>query len=190
MKEEIRKKALQERNSVSEFEIQEKSKRIWSNLFSMPEFASAQKVMFYVNIGSEVETKRMIKRALELGKEVIVPIADFKDNKLLLSRINSISELGENEKTRLLEPKEEFSKPADAKELDLLIVPGISFDFKGNRIGYGRGFYDKFISGAELNESAVLIGLAFEMQLQDCLPSNGSDCRVHKIVTEKRIINC
>jgi len=86
------------------------------------------------------------------------------------------------------EPKKKYIKEHDPKDIDLVIVPGVGFDTNGNRIGYGFGYYDSFLS--ETKQEIPFIGLAFDFQIQDEIPCDESDKFIDKIITNKRIIEC
>jgi 5-formyltetrahydrofolate cyclo-ligase len=88
----------------------------------------------------------------------------------------------------ILEPKGEFYRPFPLEEIDVVIVPGVAFDERGNRLGFGRGFYDKFLR--RLSERVSFVALAFELQVVRRLPSQSHDVAVDYIITEKRIIKC
>ncbi len=178
-KEKIRKEALFRRNSLSEKERKEKSQIIIRYLINSNYFQKAKKILFYASFRSEVETFEGIKKALSMGKEVYLPRTHIKSHSLSLHRINNLEELSPGA-YGILEP------PADnpqikPEELDLIICPGVAFDLKGGRIGYGGGYYDRLLQKAI---NVTRIALAFECQLFDSLPLDKHDIRVHAIITE------
>ena len=180
MKQELRQDILKKRNNLTSFEIKGKSEKIKQLLFSLPEYKNSKKILYYVSFGSEVNTHNMIKESLKT-KKVVVP--KIKEQNLILSRIYSFSELS-NSSYNILEPVK--TKRIDEKKIDLIIVPGIAFDKKGNRIGYGKGYYDKLLK--KLN--AKKIALSFEMQLINNIPKQKHDVSVDMIISEKKIYNC
>lgn len=186
-KEEIRKKILSLRDSQTEFEVITKSELIQKRLFNLPEFKKAKTILFYVSIKSEVRTEKMIKQVLKQGKRVVLPISDVKERKLILSELKDFDEL-EPGTFNILQPKKEFFRSVSPEELDLIIVPGVAFDKDGDRIGYGMGFYDKFLSS--LKKRIPVIGLAYELQMVDDIPVHDKDVTVDKVVTEKKRIEC
>lgn len=184
-KEKIRRRILKLRNSLSPKERREKSKRIKEKLFTLFEFKTAKIVLLYAAKGSEVETKEIIQEALFSGEKVGLPITKEKD--LLFSQILNYEELSPST-FGILEPKKKY-RPLPLKRIDLVIVPGIAFDIKGNRIGFGRGFYDRFLS--KIPKRILKIGLAFELQvISESFPRNRRDVALNKIITEKRVIDC
>jgi len=187
MKEIIRKRILNLRNSQSKFSAITNSYKIQERLFRLPEFVRAKTILFYVATRDEVKTESMIKKALEYGKRVVVPISNVKERTLNLSEIKDFDEL-EPGAFNIPEPKKQFLRPVSSEEIDLVIVPGVAFDEKGNRIGYGMGFYDRFLRNVK--KHILVIGLAYEFQIIKKIPVDDKDVTVHKVVSEKEILNC
>lgn len=166
--------------------IKNKSKAIWSFLSSLQEYRTATTIGFYVAIEKEgeVDTIPMIEASFSLGKKICVP--KIVNDKMSFFEIrNTASDLREGS-LGILEPVG-HSKILP-KNIDLMIVPGIAFDSKGNRLGFGRGYYDRFL--AELRNKTPIIAPAFDFQVVDRIPSSKKDVKVHRIVTETRIIDC
>ena len=115
----------------------------------------------------------------------MVPISNKEDYSLILSKLNSFEDLVEGP-YGILEPKKEKIKEISFDEIDLIIIPGIVFDLKGNRIGHGKGFYDRLLK----NTKVSIIALAFEFQIIGKIPVDKNDKPVDIIITEKRIIYC
>ncbi len=185
MKELVRMKHLQLRNSLSEDEISRKSDEIEKRLFFLPEFKKSNVMLFYASFGKEVETGKMIERALAEGKNVCVPVTSFKEKTLVASSIKGLSDL-EKKPSGLIEPREINSCPLE--KIDLIVVPGIVFDGGGYRIGYGGGFYDRLLRKAP--RGTVAIGLCFEQNIAKNIPKQSHDAKMNKIVTEERVIEC
>ena len=189
-KKRIREKLKSLRSKLSREEVAVKSDRIQKLLFSLPEFQSAKTVCFYVGKGNEVQTERMIKDSLKQGKRVLVPITDEKSGKLVLSELLDYDNELEPGAFGVLEPKPACRRIVQATEADLMVVPGVAFDFQGHRLGHGKGYYDRFLlEVSKLRTGVPFIGLAYELQVLDRIPHGPNDLSVHKIVTEKRVIN-
>lgn len=186
-KEKIRKDILQRRLSLSAEKIKNKSHQIFLNLIKTKEFLNSQNIMFYVATRSEVKTEKMIKASIKMGKKVFVPIILSDCINLAPSRLIDFDRELEKGKKGILEPKKEYHRLFPPENIDLIILPGIAFDLAGNRIGRGLGYYDNFLK--KVSASTKLIALAFEMQIIKKVPINKNDIPVHKIITEKRIIN-
>ncbi|MBC8500897.1 MAG: 5-formyltetrahydrofolate cyclo-ligase [Nanoarchaeota archaeon] len=179
-KQTLRKEILVKRDSLSKDLVASKSNRIKKILFDLEEFVDSRKVHCYVSIDNEVQTHVLIKEISE-SKKVFIPYVDGDE-------IKQTRFLGFNKLKRgtfgILEP---INPTQEDTNPDIVIVPGIVFDESGHRIGYGKGYYDKFL---EENYDVLKIGLAFEFQILKGLPIDSHDVPVDIIITEKRIIKC
>ncbi len=193
-KRKLRQEFLKKRNNLSRDEIKSKSEKIEKKLFALPEFQRAKTVMFYVSFRSEVKTEKMIRNALNLKKRIAVPVVDGE--KIVVSEIKNLKEELIEGSFGIREPKKEFRRRMNQKKIDLVVVPGVVFDKRGGRLGYGRGYYDRFLRSksirSRMNRShqCALIGFAFDLQIARKIPLVEKDMKVDKIVTENRIINC
>jgi len=180
MKHATRLKAKERRCKLSETERKEKSVQVLESIKSLKFFRETEVVSCYVDTKTEVGTRDLIEWIWSVGRTVVVPFLD--GNEMKMSEIKSLSEL---------EPKSLFHEPIKKNEfrekIDVFIVPGIAFDETGARIGYGKGFYDKFLQN---KKDCVLIGLAFDCQIVEPILREEHDVSMDFVVTEKRIINC
>ena len=126
----------------------------------------------------------MIKESIAMEKHVVVPKSVTQDNTLILSKLKSWDDL-EIGAYNILEPKKETIKEADVESIDLIIVPGLVFDEGGNRIGHGKGYYDRLLSDLK---DIPTIGLAFELQIVKKIESEQHDEKIDVILTQARII--
>ena len=186
MKDKIRKELLEIRKHLSKDEVLEKSNKIKKRLFVMNEFKQSSTILFYVSYDNEVYTHEMIKESISNGKNVIVPISDKKNRRLILSQLDNWDNLKPGS-YGILEPQKDKIKKVSIDKVDLAIVPGVGFDESGHRIGHGKGYYDDLLKNSK---KASHIGLAFEAQIVKKIPIEAHDLPVHKIVTEKRVIDC
>ena len=186
MKDLLRKELIKKRKNVSKSEIYNKSQLIEQNLFKMYEFKSSKKILFYISYDNEVYTHDMIKKSISINKNIIVPISDVINKKLILSKLDRWEEL-EKGSYSILEPIRKNEKEILLDSINLIIVPAIGFDIKGNRLGHGLGYYDKLLKNSNI---ATHIGLAFEFQIIDHIQIEKHDSPVDMIITEKRIIHC
>jgi len=176
------------RNSQSEKDVIDKSSKIFKILIEFPKYISAKNILLYCSKEKEVQTEKIIKLALAKGKKVIVPITNKEKKVLEFSEIIDYDNDLEISTFNIPEPKKDRRRPFNMNEIDLIIVPGVGFDPDGTRLGYGFGYYDKFLN--TIKNKATIIGLAFEIQIVSSLPANSNDIRMNKIITEDRIIDC
>ncbi len=177
MKQETRKRLLEKRNYLTQEEVEEKSKQIIENLKDLDEYKKARKIMFYISKEKEVSTIELIKELLET-KEKTVCVPKVNDEKEL--EVHSIESFDKLEKGsyNILEPVKD--NPVDLDDIDIIIVPGAAFDKKGNRLGYGKGYYDIFLKKV----NGKKIGLAYDFQLIESVPTNSDDVGMDIVVTE------
>ena len=175
------------RDALDPGEREAKSLLIMANLFSLPDIMSASSLMFYVSFRSEVHTEPMIRHALSLGKQVIVPLTDMKNKRLQLSHLKDFDNDLAHGTWGISEPKPDKIRLVDYRDIDVVVTPGLAFSEQGWRIGYGGGFYDWLLRESKKKACA----LSFEMQMLTEVPFiAGQDVPVNCIVTEKRIIMC
>lgn len=182
MKNQLKEAILEKRNLLAKKEIMERSKKIENTLFNLEEYKNSKSVMFFVSFNSEVHTHEMIKRALK-NKTLIIPKVVHKE--IEPSVIIDFDNLAAGNKFGIPEPIGEMK--IAYKNIDLVLVPGIVFDKEGHRIGYGFGYYDKFLRKVP---KATKIGLAFNFQVVDKIPREMHDVPVDFIVTEERAVEC
>jgi len=183
----IRQDVLRKRDSLDPDIRKAKDSLIKEQLFSLAEFQQAPVLFFFSSFRSEVSTSAQIAEALSLGKRVILPSVDSLNKELRLYEIKQLSELSAGY-MGIPEPAVAEERERDINDVTLVIMPGAAFDPKGNRLGYGGGYYDRLLS--RLRRRIPLVALAYEEQLVDSLPTGPHDIRVHMIVTDQRVIHC
>ncbi|HEY6949834.1 MAG TPA: 5-formyltetrahydrofolate cyclo-ligase, partial [Nitrososphaeraceae archaeon] len=155
----LRKEILHKRNSMNLAEVSDKSKLIQENLIRDPEFIRAKSIGLYLPIGSEVETSGIITEVLNLGMILLLPrIVDHDLRYHIVDQKDFDKDRFDTNKFGIKEPKLQNSS---VDFIDILIIPGIVFDNYGYRIGYGYGYYDRYISNKKFSKC---IGLAFDFQ--------------------------
>lgn len=160
----------------------ERSLKIQKKLLSSEEFRLAGTVMTYVAMPTEVDTMYLIEEALRQGKKVIVPyIKQDQEKTMVLAELRTIEELEEGP-YGILQPKNEPESEIDLKEIDLIVTPAIAYDANNMRLGRGKGYYDRFLSGTGLSASSI--GVAFSFQVVDSLPHGPHDRPVFKVITD------
>ena len=175
---------MRKRRSLSNFELEEKSDTILNTLFNLSEYQQAECIHCYLSIkkNGEVTTDSIIQNALDNEKKVIVPRVE-KGNQLSHHQITGFSQLEEN-KWGVREPTD--NNPADPEAADIIIVPMTGGDRQKNRLGYGKGYYDQFLSGVS---SPLKIGLLFDCTLYtSTIPVEDFDIQLDMLITESEII--
>ena len=186
LKQELRREIIKKRDSLSHEERIERSLRIGDALRNLREFQQAKVVHFFLTLRSEVMTEGEIRGALSAGKTVVVPVIDKKHRHLSLSRIDDYDQELTITTHGILEPRPKSYKFIPLEEVNLMVLPGVAFDVRGHRLGYGAGYYDRLLKAEE--ERPLLVGLAFEIQNGDEIAVGGHDIRMDKIITEERVI--
>lgn len=176
----LRKEVLHKRNSMSHFEISMKSKLIQQKLIESPVFNQSRSIGLYLAIGSEVQTREIINYALDLGKTVLLPRIMSNDLRFYVVDQKDFEKNSFDVNRFGIKEPERDNKPADF--IDLLIIPGIVFDMYGFRIGYGYGYYDKYLTNNKFSKS---IGLAYDFQLiKKTIPILPHDRKIDVLITE------
>ena len=183
LKKEIRKSIIEKRNKIKNKDKTSMDKKIIESFKKEDSYKKARGIFIYIGFGSEINTKVIIEDALKKGKEVYVP--KVKGKEMLLIKIDSLENLVTSS-YGILEPIGDNNN-FDVDKLDLLVMPGVAFDNSGNRIGYGGGYYDRFLEKNKTN--AEKIALAYEFQILNLINNEKHDVKVDKIITEERIIN-
>ena len=185
-KEKIRKELLLRRKGMEKDRAASKSKKVVEALLSQEEYVSSRRVLFYAALAGEVETREAIETSLNTGKRVFLP--KVAPDGLRIFEIRSYAEDTVAGAFHVAEPREERTVETNPGCLDLVIVPGVAFDPSGGRLGFGRGYYDRFLGS--LPREIPLVGLAFEFQVVDKVPLAPGDVAMDYIVTEERVIRC
>lgn len=184
-KKDIRETALKQREEIQENALRLYSERIVNSLLNQPEVLAASKICIYSSYNHEVDTDSLINKLIQMGKEVYAPVS-YKGGTMDFYRIFDINELvpgykGIREPNRIEEHK---LLPEALSHKDIVILPIVAFDNKLNRIGYGKGFYDRYLFRCK---SVNRIGLALSVQRTERIPVDEYDIRLDKIITEEEI---
>ncbi len=177
-KKELRKQILQKRNLLTQKEWEEKSHIIFNRVAAHPFFLDADEIYCYLDYKKEAGTRKIIEKAWQLGKKVAVP--KIIGDEMQFFYIGDFQCL-EDGYCHILEPKTD--SPANGKNV-LVIMPGAVFDPNRNRIGYGKGFYDRFL---EKNPAFHTLALAFMLQFVENIPADSYDKKPETIITEDKI---
>ncbi|MCR4337495.1 MAG: 5-formyltetrahydrofolate cyclo-ligase [Candidatus Omnitrophica bacterium] len=178
----IRKRILNLLKNQKEEERLYKSQAILKQFFKIPEYSEVKTILFYFAFGGEVETMEMIKRAQHEGKKVALPFVLLKEKKLIPILIENLEEDLEHGPYGIPQPYYNESKILDLKNLDMAVIPGLAFDKRCYRLGRGIGFYDRFLARFPQDKKISSVGLAFDFQLVDSLPTQEHDVPVSRVV--------
>lgn len=181
-KSELRSRLLRLRNSIDIEDWQARSETIINELKKIPEFINSNVIHCFVSMNDrkEINTHSLLNDLISSEKKVIVPVTDFETGVLNHSELRSFEDLKKN-KWGVLEPDKIHPQ---TQETDLILVPLLAADKDFNRLGYGKGFYDRFLK----KESAVKIGLLFDDFLLDQIPVENFDEKLDILITEKKIL--
>ncbi len=187
-KKKLRSLYLKKRDQMEPLVRREASEKITERLLKFKRFRTAKTVFVYASCKSEVETGALIKAALRLGKKVAVP--KVNGTEMDFYEITSYEDLYPGYQG-ILEPQPGEQEPVLPVDSDVILFPGIVFDHKGARIGYGGGFYDRYLCRIQEQTGAQpgLIGLAFRSQVYPGkLPLEETDKKIDCIITERSVI--
>lgn len=158
--------------------LEEKSRIITEKVIIKQEYLDAEMIFCYIDAKGEVKTKELITYAWKHGKKVAVPRVHADVMKFYL--ISSYDDL-EPGCFGIMEPKRNCMEVTEIPEKSLVIMPGVAFDRNGNRIGYGKGYYDKYFFGYP---DLYKIAIAFEMQVIPGIPADKFDVKANCVITE------
>ncbi|MFZ5875031.1 MAG: 5-formyltetrahydrofolate cyclo-ligase [Nitrospirota bacterium] len=184
-RERIRRAVLARRDALAPETRGAFSRAIGERLWVLPEAAAARTVLLSLSVGSEVSTQALVAEAGRRGLRVAVPVTLTAERRLLAVEFPGDDRL-EPGPFGILQPRPAARVPVPVDRLDLIVVPGAAFDSRGNRLGWGAGYYDRLLAGRR--PGAPIAALAFECQLVPAIPSEPHDVAMDVIVTEQRVI--
>jgi 5-formyltetrahydrofolate cyclo-ligase len=180
LRSELQKRLLQ----MSDEQRSQKSRKACHNLVSTRQFQLASAVMMYLSLPHEADTSEAILHAWQLGKVVAVPKISWQQRHMIPVQINSLETGFSTEVGGLRNPI--TGVPMPFGEIDLVVTPALGFDRKGNRLGRGGSYYDRFFINDELK--APRCGFAFAEQIVDSVPVAETDVPVDFLVTDEEVI--
>ena len=177
----LRKEATAIRDAIPEQERAAQSEKIFGRVTELKEYHNSDAILCYYSIGSEVDTHQFLDRAISDGKRVYIPRVLSKEEMrfyLYESEKLAVSRFG------IPEPEEdsekEFVFEKESPEKCLVVMPGLSFDNDGGRLGYGGGYYDRFLASRQGMHTCAV---AFRAQIREHVPMGPSDIRPQRVVT-------
>ena len=175
-KDNIREKYKQIRLNI--INKKEKSSIIFNKLIMLDVYKNSKVIAIYKNLNSEVDTNNLIEYSLKNNKKVLLP--RIVNDEIRFYTIAADEELIKSN-FGVYEPLENNNKLYSKNDINLIIIPGISFDKEKNRIGFGKGYYDKYLK----NKNIYKIGLCFDEQIADKLPCSENDIKMDIVITDK-----
>jgi 5-formyltetrahydrofolate cyclo-ligase len=182
-KEKLRKRLMTQRDSIPRTEKELLDAAIASHLYSWEMFISSRVLFCFVSFKSEVDTFSLIETSLKLGKTVSVPRVNLNSNRMESCVINDLTSSLAPGYYGILEPVDSCV-PVDYGAIDLIITPGLAFTPRGERLGYGGGFYDRFL---ENHVQASSCALTYDRFVLDELPVKDHDLPVDYVITESGV---
>lgn len=189
MKSETRKTAKKKRDAISVHDRDLYSQRILENVRKSEVYQSSESIFCYVSYRSEVETHALLRQMIADGKEVYIPQIEKGNPKMVIVRLFNFDDLRPDFMHILSYPATSLPKDSsiDAPAIDLVLLPGLAFDTYGNRLGYGGGYYDRYLEQNAVNH---LYALAYTEQIIERVPTEAHDRKVDGIFTESGLITC
>ncbi|MGZ4164256.1 MAG: 5-formyltetrahydrofolate cyclo-ligase [Tumebacillaceae bacterium] len=180
----LRKELLAKRQTLSAEQRAAYGRAILQHLSAMPEMQAAQTILMYLDFRGEVESEGLIEWGLAQGKTVCAPITVVEERRLIPVKMTSPTDV-QLGAYNIREPilREGFEVAVEA--IDAVVLPGVGFDRHGGRLGYGGGYYDRFLP--RLRPGVPKIAVAYELQVLDDVPREPHDCVLTALVTEKGV---
>jgi len=184
-KTELRRHCLAQRAMLTPAAIEQHSMAIAAYVCALPAFCVSHTVMVYMALPQEVQTMPIITRARQLQKRIAVPA--IRGQELIAVALGEAPTQLRRGRFGILEPCEP-QRIIPSQEIGCIAVPGVAFDRRGGRLGFGKGYYDRFLR--QLPATTYRCGLAFGIQVVSCVPQAPHDICMHGIVTEQGCIPC
>ena len=177
----LREKYICIRNNISD--KSNKSQSIINKIIETEEFKNSKIIAVYKNLNSEVNTNNLIEYSINIGKTIVLP--RIINNNLAFYKLNSHNDILVKNNFGIQEPLGLKNNLVENNRIDLIIVPGVCFDTEKNRLGFGKGFYDRFLE----NLNIKAFGICFDEQilLDGILPITNNDVKMTKVITDKKI---
>ncbi|MGM0380567.1 MAG: 5-formyltetrahydrofolate cyclo-ligase [bacterium] len=185
-KDQLRELKFKRRNELTAEMRKEISKKICNKLQKMPVFKNAGSVMLYYPINNEVDTRYLLDLSLVEKKKIVFPRTNTAEKKLDLYLVKDPEDELVYGNFDIREPDPKDCSSYIPRNLDLVLVPAVVFDRTGHRIGYGGGYYDRFLEGRA--EKFKTIGLAYSFQVVEEIPADPHDKAVDLVITDEEII--
>jgi 5-formyltetrahydrofolate cyclo-ligase len=185
-KRQLRRSMLAVRRGLPAAERLARSQCVWERVSSLSCYRQARVVLGYMACDHEVLTDGLIRQAIASGKQLVLPVVQSDRQGMALYVIQDLERDVAPGYHGILEPQPQRTQVVAPEALELVLVPGVAFDQRGGRLGFGAGFYDRLLG--RLPRDIPTVGLAFDFQVIPRLPSQPHDIMLQAIVTERRVI--
>jgi 5-formyltetrahydrofolate cyclo-ligase len=169
----------------------EKNAAIWAGLQALPQFTTARSVLLYASCGSEVDTWHVITHCLSSRIMTVLPRVTDKGDRLHLFQILTPEDLAPGYRG-IFEPHAMPEREIDLDAIDIVVAPGVAFDESCNRLGHGKGYYDKLLGSLKMRDSAgrkpFIAALAYEEQVVPSIYCGPYDIKMDAVITDRRTI--
>lgn len=172
--------------ALTKEDLSEKLRMVEHRLFEFANFMEAQLAFLYTPVNNEIPTEGIIKKALQIEKGIALPVFTDAKNAINLYKISNYNNDLNMNADDILEPDIEKCKKISLEDVDIAIIPGLAFDDKGGRIGFGNNYYTKMIT--KLPETCRKVSLAYEDQIVEQVQMESRKFTVDIIITDKRVI--
>ncbi|MBI5975653.1 5-formyltetrahydrofolate cyclo-ligase [Staphylococcus canis] len=173
-KKEIRSETINKMKRMNKSTKKLSDKWLFEQLIQHPKFKESNSIGIVLSMPHEVETDKIIKKALDLGKKIYVPSTNYQHRTMNFQQLFNLNQVDTDEKgIRFVNEETSINN-----ELDLVIVPGVAFDTKGYRIGYGGGYFDRYLS----QHNPKTISLVYDLQVYEHLPTESHDRPISELI--------
>jgi len=181
LKKDLRKQIMKTRNNLSINELNEKSIKVFQTLKNEKSYLDKSNILSFMSFGSEINMDYVNKDLIARNGYVLLPKVNETKDALEIYKVTSYDDFVLSD-YKILEPDPAKCQRIPYKDIELILSPGVVFDRKGYRIGYGGGFYDRLIT--ETSSECVVIGVGFDLQLVDTVPKEDHDRQLDALITE------
>ncbi|MFF2533698.1 5-formyltetrahydrofolate cyclo-ligase [Brevibacillus sp. NPDC058079] len=185
-KKQLRSHILERRKSMSAREREQLSREVCDQLLSHERLADAKAIMAFHPFGDELDILPFLHEVKKRGQDIWLPLTNVAERRLIPYRYTGPHMLKQGV-YGIWEPDPALAEVADVSHLDAILVPGVAFDSKGGRMGYGGGYYDRFL--ATLKKLPFLVGVGFSIQVVEHVPLESHDVLLDEVVTEKGLLH-
>lgn len=185
MKDFLRKELKERRHKLSVKEVANKSSYIEIQLDKIISKLNVKNIMLYYSFKNEVSTEKYILKLLNNDFNVILPYSKVSTRSIIPYLIKNLKEDLSKSSFGILEPNININSVFPIDKIEVVVIPGIAFDIEGNRMGFGAGFYDRFLIK---NENMIKIAICYDFQLLNSIPNEPHDVKMDIIITEERVL--